>query len=276
MSELTGRIVAMKNFEGKTALITGASSGLGEAYALKLASMGVKVILVARRADRLRVLADKITAEHGIYAATVLPMDLSARAAGTTLGKILKGRGTQIDILINNAGFGQTINFVKEELSFVEDELNVNVRTLVELTHAFLPGMVERGDGVVINIASTAAFQSLPYMAIYGATKAFVLSFTEALWGETQNTGVKVLAVCPGPTATEFFDSNGTSPALGKFIRTSNDVIESTFKALAKENSPAAVVDGGLNKITALSSRFFTRKFSIKLSGKVMKPKKND
>lgn len=263
----------MMNLAGKTALITGASSGLGEAYALKLASLGVKVILVARRADRLRTLADRITAEHGMLAASVIPMDLSTRDAGATLAKILKGRGAPIDILINNAGFGQTINFIDEANDFIVDELTVNIHTLVELTHAFLPGMVERNDGIVINIASTAAFQSLPYMAVYGASKAFVLSFTEALWGETRNTGVKVLAVCPGPTATEFFDSNGTTPALGKFIRTSENVINSTFRALEKENYPAAVIDGGLNKITANLSRFFTRKFSIKLSGRVMKPK---
>jgi len=264
----------MMNLQGKTALITGASSGLGEAYALKLASEGVKVILVARRADRLRTLADRINSEHGLYAATVLPMDLSTRDAGSALAKVLKGRGIQVDILVNNAGFGETIKFVEEANQFINEELTVNVHTLVELTHAFLPGMVEREDGIVINIASTAAFQSLPYMAIYGATKAFVLSFTEALWGETRNSGVKVLAVCPGPTATDFFDSNKTTPALGRFIRTSQNVIESTFKALAKEQSAPTVIDGSLNKLTALSSRFVTRKFSIKLSAKVMRPKK--
>ena len=263
----------MKDLTGKTALITGASSGLGEAYALKLAGLGVKVILVARRTDRLRALADRITDEHGIYAATVLPMDLSSRDAGSTIAKVLKGRGTQVDILINNAGFGETINFVDESNQFIVDELTVNIHTLVELTHAFLPGMVERNDGIVINIASTAAFQSLPYMAVYGASKAFVLSFTEALWGETKHTGVKVLAVCPGPTATEFFDANGTTPALGRFIRSSENVIESTFRALEKEKTPATVIDGPLNKLTALSSRFVTRRASINLSGKIMKPK---
>ena len=266
----------MKDLAGKTALITGASSGLGEAYALKLASLGVKVILVARRADRLRALADRITAEHGVNAATVIPLDLSNRDSGATLAKTLIGRGTLIDILINNAGFGQTINFVDEARDSIVDELTVNIHTLVELTHAFLPGMVERKDGIVINIASTAAFQSLPYMAVYGASKAFVLSFTEALWGETRKTGVKVLAVCPGPTATEFFDSNGTTPALGRFIRTSENVINSTFRALELEESPASVVDGPLNKITANLSRFFTRKFSIKLSARVMKPKEKN
>jgi short-subunit dehydrogenase len=236
----------------------------------------VKVILVARRADRLRKLADLICAEHGVDAATALPMDLSVKGAGAALAKVIKGRGIQIDILVNDAGFGQTIDFVNESNDFIRDELNVNINTLVELTHEFLPGMVERNDGIVINIASTAAFQSLPYMAVYGATKAFVLSFTEALWGEIRTTNVKVIAVCPGPTATEFFDSNGTTPALGRFIRTSENVMDSTFKALAKTKSPAAVVDGPLNKITAIFSRFFTRRFSIKISARVMKPKRKN
>ncbi|NBW72993.1 MAG: SDR family NAD(P)-dependent oxidoreductase, partial [Microbacteriaceae bacterium] len=173
-------------------------------------------------------------------------------------------------------GFGNTINFVYEDPKSVTDELTVNVTTLVELTHAFLPDMVARKDGIVINIASTAAFQSLPFMAVYGATKAFVLSFTEALWGETRNTGVRVLAVCPGPTATEFFDANGSSPALGRFIRKRDQVIDTTFRALAKRTPPAAVVDGGINKVTAASSRFMTRKAAIKLARVVMNPNKKN
>lgn len=266
----------MDNFQGKTALITGASSGLGESYALELADRGAKVILVARRADRLRDLADRISAKHGILAATVLPLDLSRKDAAGTLAKILKGRGYQIDILVNNAGFGQAISFIDEDPQSVIDEVTVNIATLVELTHSFLPAMVDRKDGVVINIASTAAFQSLPYMAVYGATKAFVLSFTEALWGEYRKTGVKILTVCPGPTATEFFDANGTSPALGRFLRTREDVMNTTFKELAKRNPKATVIDGGINKVTALISRFFTRRFAIKLSGVVMNPNKKN
>lgn len=266
----------MENFTGKTALITGASSGLGEAYALALAERGASVILVARRADRLRELADKISKAYGIQRATVLPMDLSSRDAAASLAKIIKGRGMQVDILVNNAGFGNTANFIDEDPKSITDELTVNVSTLVELTRSFLPDMVMRKEGVVINIASTAAFQSLPYMAVYGATKAFVLSFTEALWGENRKNGVRIIAVCPGPTATEFFDSNGTSPALGKYIRTSKQVIDSTFRALSKTNPPAAVVDGPLNKISASLSRFFTRRFAIKLAGVVMNPNKKN
>lgn len=266
----------MENFTGKTALITGASSGLGEAYALALAERGAKVILVARRADRLRDLADRISKEHGVGKATVLPMDLSSRDAASSLAKIIKGRGYQIDILVNNAGFGKTINFVDEDPKFVNDEIIVNVSTLVELTHAFLPDMVTRKDGIVINIASTAAFQSLPYMAVYGATKAFVLSFTEALWGEYRDSGVRILAVCPGPTETEFFDANGNSPALGRFIRNKDQVVSTTFKALEKAKPPAAVVDGALNKLTAKSSKIFTRRFAIKLAAVVMNPNKKN
>ena len=266
----------MKDLLGKTALITGASSGLGENYALALSDRGARVILVARRADRLRTLADLICAKHGIEAATVLPTDLSAREAAGSLAKIIQGRGIQVDILVNNAGFGTTTNFIDESQQAISAELMVNVHTLVELTRAFLPDMLERNDGVIINIASTAAFQSLPYMAIYGATKAFVLSFTEGLWGETRKTGVKVLAVCPGPTATEFFDAGDSVPALGRFIRSSDDVIATTFKALNKKKSPPTVIDGLLNKITASSSRFTTRKFAIKLAQRVMNPNKKN
>jgi short-subunit dehydrogenase len=203
-------------------------------------------------------------------------MDLSSKEAAATLAKVIKGRGIQIDILVNNAGFGQTISFIDEAAESIAAELTVNVTTLVELTHAFLPEMVERKNGVVINIASTAAFQSLPYMAIYGATKSFVLSFTEALWGENRKSRVKVLAVCPGPTETEFFDAGGSTPALGRFIRSTDDVMKSTFKALAKRKSPPLVIDGGINKITANLARFFTRRFSIKLAGVVMNPNKKN
>ena len=111
---------------------------------------------------------------------------------------------------------------------------------------------------------------------VYGATKAFVLSFTEALWGESRKNGVKVLAVCPGPTETEFFDAGGSKPALGRFIRKADDVINSTFKALAKPKPPAFVIDGFVNKITANSSRWFTRKFAVKLAGLVMNPNKKN
>jgi hypothetical protein len=265
----------MNNYAGKTALITGASSGLGESYALELADRGAHVILVARRADRLRELSDRINAKHGLLASTVLPMDLSTSDAARTLAKVIKGRGVQVDILVNNAGFGQTVPFIEEDSQWIRNELQVNIDTLVELTREFLPGMVERKQGIVINIASTAAFQSLPFMAVYGATKAFVLSFTEALWGETRKTGVKVLAVCPGPTETEFFDAGGSSPALGKFIRKREHVMATTFKELGKRRSKGTVIDGALNKLTALSSRFFTRRFAVKLSGVVMNPKKD-
>lgn len=264
----------MMDLTGKTALITGASSGLGEGYAIELADRGAKVILVARRADRLRELSDRINGKHGITSSTVIPMDLSSRDAANTLAKVIIGRGMQVDILVNNAGFGQTIDFVDEAWQSINAELTVNVHTLVELTHAFLPGMVNRKDGIVINIASTAAFQSLPFMAVYGATKSFVLSFTEALWGEHRSNGVKIIAVCPGPTETEFFDAGGSSPALGKMIRKREHVMKTTFKALAKKNPPAFVIDGFINKITANSSRFFTRAFSIKLARVVMNPNK--
>jgi short-subunit dehydrogenase len=235
---------------------------------------GIGLVITARNENALMDLQKEINSQYPAVPVTIISCDLSETGAAQVLYNNIQSKGIVIDYLINNAGFGKTAEFIQENNKFIVDELTVNVSTLVELTHAFLPGMVERRDGIVINIASTAAFQSLPYMAVYGATKAFVLSFTEALWGETKKTGVKVLAVCPGPTATEFFDSNGNDPALGKFIRTSENVIDSTFRALQRKNPPAAVIDGPLNKIIALTSRFSTRRFAINLSATVMKPKK--
>ena len=261
----------MLDLSNKTAIVTGASSGLGAAYAQALADRGAKVILIARRADRLRELSDKINLKHGLYASSVLSFDLSSRDAGKTLAKIIKGRGTQIDILVNNAGFGRSISFGDEAITDITDELSVNVLSLVDLTREFLPDMQARGQGVVINVASTAAFQSLPFMAVYGATKAFVLSFTEALWGESIGTGVNVIAVCPGPTATEFFDADKASPAFGKFMQSADQVIRATFKELDKKKPAPFVISGRLNHVIALSGRFSTRRSAVKLAAAVMR-----
>jgi short-subunit dehydrogenase len=255
----------------QVAVITGASSGIGEALAEALAVRGTQLVLVARSAPRLEALAERLRRAGGV--AHVLPMDLAEVGAAQRLHEAIRALGLSVDTLINNAGTGYYGPFEAEPTERLAQTLHLNIVTLAELTRLFVPELLFR-KGTILNIASTAAFQSLPYMAVYGATKAFVLSFTEALWGETKKTGVKVLAVCPGPTATEFFDSNGNDPALGKFIRTSENVIDSTFKALQRRNSPAAVIDGPLNKIIALISRFSTRRFSITLSAKIMKPKK--
>ena len=181
----------------ETALITGASSGIGEQFARQLSARGHDLILVARREDRLRKLADELPGT-----AHVVPCDL-AREADQLHGRVSE-LGLDVDLLVNNAGFGTYGPFVDGDSARDADEIRVNCEALVTLTHAFLPAIVERDRGGVINICSTAGFQPIPYEAIYAATKAFALSFTEALSEELRGSGVRVLAVNPGPVPTEW------------------------------------------------------------------------
>ncbi len=165
---------------GTTVLITGASAGLGVEFAHRFAARGANLVLVARRADRLEALATELRGAHGIIV-TVLPADLAAPGVGASLHQELTNRGITVDSLINNAGFGTHGAFVDEDLERVTSEIQLNIATLVELTHTFLPDLLT-GRGALVNIASTASFQPTPGMAVYGASKAFVLNFTEALW----------------------------------------------------------------------------------------------
>lgn len=198
----------MRDFKGKTALITGASSGIGAAIARRLAGEGVHLVLVARSIDRLQALADQLSRQQGVRA-TVLCADLALPGCGARLQEQVRAQGLGIDILVNNAGFGTYGAFDTIAAELEQAEIAVNVAALVDLTHAFLPDMLQRGQGVILNVASTAAFQPGPYLAVYGATKAFVLSFSEALWAEVRGRGVHVAALCPGPVDTAFIDRLG-------------------------------------------------------------------
>ncbi len=181
----------------ETALITGASSGIGEQFARQLASRGYELVLVARRADRLERLADELPTK-----AHALPCDLAAEAP-SLLGQ-LADPGLDVDLLINNAGFGTSGPFLEHDPARDAEQIRVNCEAVVTLAHAFLPGMVERGRGGIINVASTAGMQPLPYESVYAATKAFVISFTDALHAELRGSGIRVLAVNPGPVPTEW------------------------------------------------------------------------
>ncbi|MFM6963820.1 MAG: SDR family NAD(P)-dependent oxidoreductase, partial [Micrococcales bacterium] len=221
------------DYRGKTALVTGASSGIGVEFAHRLAARGANLILVARRKDRLQVLAKEITAKYGVTV-SVIAADLSVDGAAKSLHKQLARKKTEVDILINNAGFGTIGEFATMDEVKIGDQIRLNVLALVELTREFVPSMKLRNSGVVVNIASTAAYQPVPYMAVYAATKAFVLSFTEALWGELRGTNVHAIALSPGGTKTEFFDvaSNGkTGDGFGK-MQTVNQVVETAINAL--------------------------------------------
>jgi short-subunit dehydrogenase len=181
----------------ETALITGASSGIGEEFARQLAQRGYDLILVARRKDRLEKLAEELPTK-----AAVIECDL-ANEADKLPGKV-KRRRLQVDLLVNNAGFGNRGRFVEVDAKRDAELVRVNCEAVVALTHAFLPGMVERGSGGVITVASTAGMQPLPYETTYAASKAFAISFMEALSMELRDTGVKTLVVNPGPVKTEW------------------------------------------------------------------------
>src|SRR5216683_2188894 len=187
----------------ETALITGASSGLGMEYAKLFAADKRDVVLVARRRDRLHALANELTGKWGIKA-YVIAEDLVDPAAPQRIVEEVKRDGLQIDYLVNNAGFGATGPFAQTDLARELAMVQVNITALVALTRAFLPEMIQRKRGRVLNIGSTAGFQPGPFMAVYYASKAFVNSFTEALWYELKGTGVTATVSCPGATATEF------------------------------------------------------------------------
>lgn len=255
-------------YTGKTTLITGASAGIGVAYAEGFAARGSNLILVARRKDRLDEVAKTVSKKYGVNV-TVIAQDLTAPGAVAKLEKAVAAKKLTVDVLINNAGFGINGFFITEDRSRTQEEIALNIGVLVDLTAAYLPGMVERNSGAVVNIASTASFQPVPGMAVYAATKAFVRSFTEAVWGELGDSAVRVVAVSPGSTESEFFVVAGGSPG-GKPMPAAA-VVETTFTALDK-NVPSAVV-GAANAISSSLVKFFPKKSVIKIAGGMFLPK---
>ena len=257
-------------FPGKTALVTGASSGIGSHFARAFAARGTNLVVVARRTDKLEALASELRKKNGIDV-TILSQDLSESGAAAAIEQALLDREITVDVLVNNAGFGTNARLVDEDRARLRTEIALNVGTLVDLTAAFLPGMVARDSGVVVNIASTSAYQPVPGMAVYAATKAFVLSFTEAVWGETRDTGVRVFAVSPGSTDTEFFDVAGwQSP--GRRVPAS-DVVDVTLAAINARKSVPSVVVGARNRVTSSLVKFVPRKTVIALAGSIFLPR---
>jgi short-subunit dehydrogenase len=188
----------------ETALVTGASSGIGEQFARQLAARGHDLVLVARRADRLESLASELPTD-----AKVVACDLAADAA--SLGGRVQELGVQVDVLVNNAGFGTSGPFLEHDPARDAEQVRLNCEAVVTLCHAFLPGMLERRRGGIINVASSAGFQPIPYESVYAATKAFAISFTDALHTELRGTGVRAMAVNPGPVPTEWQQVAGYS-----------------------------------------------------------------
>lgn len=233
-------------------LITGASAGLGAEFARQCRKRGDELVLVARRKDRLEALAAELGSAH------VVAADLAAPGAPARLLADVAALGLEVETLINNAGFGAAGAFVETPAERLLEMIDLNVRSLTELCRLVLPGMLERRRGAILNVASTAAFQAGPYSAVYYATKAYVLSFSEALYEEAKGKGVRVTALCPGPTATEFFEVAG-SPN-GRLARMATDpraVVAAGLAGLAR-NKPI-VVAGIANKIGAFGTRLMPR-----------------
>ena len=258
-------------FDGRTALVTGASSGIGTGLAEALAARGADLVLVARRAAALESLAGALRSRYGVRV-DVVPADLLEPGAGASLCDRLAELDRTVDVLVNNAGFAVSGPFaattdVERQLAQVQ----LNCTGVVDLTARLLPGMVARGSGTVLNVASVAAFQPVPGLAVYAATKAFVLSFTEALWAENRRTGVRVLAVCPGPTDTPFFEVAGEDSDTGLPRRTVDQVVSTTLRALA--SGTPSVVDGPLYKALTAATKLLPRRVLATVAGVVATPR---
>jgi uncharacterized protein len=256
-----------QHYAGTTALITGASSGLGEEFARQFAARGANLVLVARRGDRLESLAAALRERHGV-SVTVIPADLSAANSAHDLAARVSSLGISIDTLVNNAGFATRSRFENADAARVRQEVDLNVGALVSITRAFYPGLLASGTGALINIASTAAYQPVPLMAVYGATKAFVLSFTEALWYEAKGSGLKVLALSPGATRTEFFDVAGENARVGSF-QTPGQVVGIALSTLDRRNPPPSVVCGTGNALTVAATKLLSRRLVATLTGSI-------
>lgn len=252
-------------------LLTGASSGIGAALALALAPKGTHLLLTARSADRLAELSQQVHSAGG--SATILPLDLAAPGAARHLFNEVQHLGLPIDTLINCAGFGLFGPLAGNDPARLSQMLQLNVVALTELTRLFLPDLLAR-RGTVLNIASTAAFQPTPYMAAYGATKAYVLSFSEALWAEYRSRGLRVAAICPGPVETPFLDALGggarSTPLLRATPLTVDEVVQACLHAL---HSPGPTHIVGLrNWLLAQSARFTPRGLLARISGAFLAP----
>jgi hypothetical protein len=255
----------------RVAIVTGASSGIGEALAVAMGAEGTHVVLVARSVDRLTALAARIEGAGG--KATALPADLAAPGAAQRLFDEIQQRDLPVDTLVNNAGFGFYGPFETEAPVHLGEMLQVNIVALTELTRLFVPSLLER-RGTILNVASTVAFQPSPYMSAYGATKAFVLSLSEALWAEYRARGLHVAAVCPGPVETPFIDAMGAgvrSTVVFRMALSVDDVVRACLRALDGKQ-PTRIV-GFINWLLAQTSRFSPRALTARVSAAMFAPK---
>ncbi len=256
--------------EPRWAVITGASSGIGAELARIFASKGYSLVLVARRHERLEALAGEIRAAHEVQAET-MALDLEDREAPQDLAEMLRDRGIRVHTLVNNAGFGLRGNFATLPVERQMAMIDLNVRALTALSRLLLPGMLERGQGGILNVASTAAFQAGPYMAVYYATKAYVLSLSEALHEEAKPRGVTVTALCPGSTDSEF-----SATADVEYSRTLRPTLMSAAEVArigveGYEAGEAIVIPGKGNWFGTLGAKFLPRRIIRRIAGRLQR-----
>jgi short-subunit dehydrogenase len=255
-------------FDGQRVLVTGASSGIGRAFAERVAAEGGDLVLVARRAAVLRAQAEELAARHGVLV-EVVAADLGVAGAAAGVVATLAERGIAVDALVNNAGLGVHGDLAQADVGDVSTQIAVNITALTELTARLLPPMLDRGRGTIVNVASTAAYQTVPHMAVYAATKAYVLSFSRALWSETRGTGVRVLVVSPGATDTAFFEVAGEAASVGS-RRSPERVVDAAMRALRADRRE--VVDGAANSLLARFAARIPTPWAIALAERSVRP----
>jgi short-subunit dehydrogenase len=261
----------MNHWQGKWALITGASAGIGTAMARELAAGGTNLVLTARRRDRLAGLSGELSAKHKIRT-LVCVADLAQPLGPQEIFSFTEDKKIAIDLLVNNAGFGAYGEFQKTQLDRLIEMTQVNVTAVVQMTHLYLPGMIERGGGDILIVASTAAFQPVPYISTYAATKVFDLHFAEGLAEEVRPHGVRVCALCPGSTATEFFQVAGQRNHTRRSPETPEKVAHVGLAGLAAGKS--SVISGFTNWVGAEAVRAVPRRMVARITGGMFRPGK--
>lgn len=255
----------------KYTLITGASGGIGEAFARRLATEKHNLVLVARSEDKLRALSDELTEKYEIDC-RYFAIDLLDFEADVQLFEKTEENGLEIDWLINNAGFGSSGDFADLDLERELEIIDLNISALVALTHRYLQRMREARHGTIINVSSAAGFQPIPFMATYAASKAFVSSFTEAIAEENRPYGIRIMALCPGSTKTNFFAaSNIERPIQVKGQQTVEDVIDTAMKAIA--HNKTKVVSGWANYLGAIAGTIVPNSISSRIMAKALRPR---
>jgi short-subunit dehydrogenase len=261
-----------KQLTDQWALVTGASAGIGAEFAQQLAARGMHLVLAARRRDLLEALAAELHAKHATRC-EIIACDLSQPDAPAELVAELERRGIAIELLVNNAAVGWVGEVDDVSLERCREMIRLNIDAVVELTHRLLPGMLQRGHGYIVNLASLSAFQPVAYMGVYAATKAFVLHFSEALAEEVRGRGVMVLAVCPGVTRTGFFDAAGAPGWMQKHRSHAPDrVVKAALAAL--ERRQQVVVIGWRNYLLTVAVRLASRRRVVKESTRFFRPRR--